>query len=298
MKRPFALLSMLLLAALTSCSSPQDGTTPYAAKVYFLTTPEAGRGGEHLSYEYRRVDNPGSSEALRQLIANMYTPRNAGNRSVIPSEVKLQSLTRFSTVAIVDFSSEYRALSPLEQSLLSGGVAMTLLGQEGVSYVRITSDGEAQPPMGNKYYSLEQIMLTNDAVSLNAYDVTLYFLTDGGTGLSAVQRTIKTADEYPAPETLLEQLLTPPSEGDLRAPLPNENAVNFCQMEEDGLCHIDLAQVTPGALGVVQLHALVNTVMGDSSVQGVVITVGGQPPSALGVPDCDGVLGFSRAYGR
>ena len=93
-------------------------------------------------------------------------------------------------------------------------------------------------------------------------------------------------------------MLTPPSEGDLRAPLPNENAVNFCQMEEDGLCHIDLAQVTPGALGVVQLHALVNTVMGDSSVQGVVITVGGQPPSALGVPDCDGVLGFSRAYGR
>ncbi len=297
MKKHISLLAALLLTVLASCGAPQDASAQQTAKVYFLTTPDASLGGERLTYEHRLVENPGSSEALKKLIADMYTPRAAGNRSVIPDDVRMQSLTRFSSVVIVDFSAEYRALSPLEQSLLAGGVAMTLLGQEGVSYVRITSDGEAQPPMGSKYFSLEQIMLTSDAISLNAYDVTLYFLTDDGMGLSQVQRTIKTADEYPTPQTLLEQLMTPPAEGDFRAPLSGEDAVNSCRLGEDGICYIDLAQADSGQRGTVQLYALVNTVMGDNSVQGVVVTVNGRLPSACGIPDCDGVLSFSRAFG-
>lgn len=296
MKSRIALLALLLLAALAACGGRQDSAPRDTARVYFLATPETGRGGERLAYEYRSVKNPGTSESLRQLIADMYTPRAAGNRSVIPQDVILQSLTRFSSVVIVDFSAEYRDLSPLEQSLLSGGVAMTLLGQEGVAYVRITSDGEAQPPMGNQYYSLEQIMLTSDAVALNAYDVTLYFLTADGAGLSAVQRTIKTADEYPTPKTLLEQLLTPPAEGGLQAPLSGESDLISCWLDEGGLCHIDLAQLMPGAQGAAQLYALVNTVTGDSSVEGVLVTVKGQLPSEYGVPGCDGVLTFSRAF--
>ncbi len=247
--------------------------------------------------ERRWLGEEEGAAALETLIDSMYTPNDVGNRSLIPPQVRLQSIALSGTIAIVDFSAEYQSLSALEQSLLAGGVAMTVLGQESIEYVRITAGGVFQPPMGERYYSLDRIMLDSGAIALNAFDVTLYFISEDGEGLSAVQRTVKTAEEYPTPQALLAELSVPPEEGGLLAPLGKDETVNSCQLE-GGVCRIDLSAVRRGSAGRLQIYAIVNTVTSDSGVQAAVVTVGGLPPSSAGVEGCDGELSFSQAYGR
>lgn len=293
-KRCLALALVIpLLAACPTDSPAADTTESGGITVYFLSATEQGR---QLVTETRDVENPCSVAGIQALIDSMYKPQQTGHESLIPSQVQLQSVVLSGAVATIDFSGEYQNLLPLEQSLLAGGVAMTLLRVEGIDYVRITSDGSYQPPMGERYYSLDRVILSSGAIALNAFDVTLYFISADGAGISAVQRTIKTAEEYPSPRTLLTELLTLPEESRLRSPLSGEDAVNSCRIDENGVCRVDLHQLESGITGQLQIAALVNTLAGDSGVEAVVVTVDGQPPSAAGVMECDGELLFSGEY--
>lgn len=298
MKKHWPVLAFVCLL-LAGCAAQEQQSPQEAgiADVYFLGPAEPGRTSGPLVTERRWLGEEEGAAALETLIDSMYTPNDVGNRSLIPPQVRLQSIALSGTIAIVDFSAEYQSLSALEQSLLAGGVAMTVLGQEGIEYVRITAGGVFQPPMGERYYSLDRIMLDSGAIALNAFDVTLYFISEDGEGLSAVQRTVKTAEEYPTPQALLAELSIPPEEGGLLAPLGKDETVNFCQLE-GGVCRIDLSAVRRGSAGRLQIYAIVNTVTSDSGVQAAVVTVGGLPPSSAGVEGCDGELSFSQAYGR
>ena len=82
-------------------------------------------------------DRPYSVAGLQALVESMYQPRQPGHESLIPSQVTLQNVTLSGAVATVDFSGEYQNLTALEQSLLSGGVALTLLGVDAVSYTHL-----------------------------------------------------------------------------------------------------------------------------------------------------------------
>lgn len=296
---PAMALACLLLAGCAAQTQQEqlDQLEAGAADVYFLGPAESGHTGRPLVTERRWLGEAEGVAALEALINSMYSPRDVGNSPLIPPQVRLQSVALSGAIAIVDFSAEYQDLSALEQSLLAGGVAMTLLGREEIEYVRITAGGLFQPPMGERYYSFDRIMLDSGAIALNAFDVTLYFISEDGEGLSAVQRTVKTAEEYPTPHALLAELSVTPEEGGLLAPLGKEETVNFCQLE-DGVCRIDLSAVRRGSAGRLQIYALVNTVTSDSGVQAVVVTVGGLPPSSAGVEGCDGELFFSQEYGR
>lgn len=290
----WALIFPLLAACPADAPAADTGGQDQTA-VYFLSDTEQGR---QLATEMRVVDDPCSTAGIQALINSMYHPQQIGHKSLIPSQVQLQSVVLSSAVATIDFSGEYQALLPLEQSLVAGGVAMTLLGVDGIDYVRITSEGSFQPPMGERYYSLDRVIINSGSIAMNAFDVNLYFMTGDGTGISAVRRTIKTDEEYPSPRTLLTELLTLPEEGDLLSPLQDESTVNSCKMDENGVCHVDLSRLESGMAGRLQVAALVNTLAGYSGVEAVMITVGGEPPSAAGVTGCDGELSFSGQYVR
>lgn len=298
MKKRWRVLALVcLLLAGCAAQEPQSPLEAGAADVYFLGPAESGRTGGPLVTERRWLGEAEGAAALEALIDSMYVPNDVGNSPLIPPQVRLQSVVLSGAIAIVDFSAEYQNLSALEQSLLAGGVAMTLLGRENIEYVRITAGGVFQPPMGERYYSLDRIMLDSGAIALNAFDVTLYFISEDGEGLSAVQRTVKTAEEYPTPQALLAELSATPEEGGLLAPLSREETVNSCQLE-GGVCRIDLSTVRRGDAGRLQIAAIVNTVTSDSGVQAAVVTVGGLPPSSAGVEGCDGQLFFSEEYRR
>ena len=293
-KRCLALALVIpLLAACPTDSPAADTAGSSGTAVYFLSAAEQGR---QLVTETRDVENPCSVAGIQTLIESMYKPQQIGHESLIPSQVQLQSVVLSGAVVTVDFSVEYQDLVPVEQSLLAGGVAMTLLRVEGVDYVRITSDGSYQPPMGERYYSLDRVILSSGAIELNAFDVTLYFISGDGAGISAVQRTIKTAEEYPSPRTLLTELLTLPEESQLLSPLKDENTINSCRIDENGVCRVDVSHLESGITGRLQIAALVNTLAGDSGVEAVVVTVNGQPPSTAGIAECDGEMSFSGEY--
>ncbi len=296
-KRLFALTLLLALLAGCGLKMPQPGSEndDYEADVYFLGPVEQGRTGRPMVVEHRQIKDQNGPAAWEALVRCMYYPQEVGNRPLIPPQVRLKSVTQFGTVAVVDFSREYQALRPLDQSLLAGGVAMTLLGQEDVEYVRITSEGTFQPPMGTRYYSLDRIMLTSDAIAFNAFDVALYFISGDEESLTAAQRTIKSAGGFPSPYAQLMELLNPPEEEGLWAPLQRQESVNFCQMEGE-ICHIDLSEIKRGRVGQLQVYAMVNTVTSNSAVRGVVVTLRGKPLSSAGIEGCDGELTFSKAY--
>ncbi len=298
MKRTARLSCLVLTLLLAGCGTSavpaaQEGQSE--AQVYFLGPTPVGSAVRPFVTESRSITADSMTEILEELIACMYYPRDVGNRPLLPPQVKLRSVTCAGSVAVVDFSSEYQRLSPLEKSLAAAGTAMTLLAQEGINYVRITAAGAFQPPMGEKYYSEDRILMNSQAIAANAFDVVLYFISENGEGISPVQRTIKTEEEYPSPYALLMELLNPPEGDGLIAPLMKEEDVNFCQMEQD-VCHIDLSSLQSGQAGQLQIHAMVNTVAGDNSVETVVVTVGGKPPSSVGVEGCDGEMTFSADY--
>lgn len=281
---------VLLIPLLSACTPGGTGEKEVAGtEVYFVS---AGEQERRLTAEERPVQEPCTAAGLQELVESMYRPQQAGHESLIPPQVQLQKVTLSGAVATVDFSRDYQDLAALEQSLLSGGVALTLLGVEGVDYVRITSDGAFQPPMGDRYYSIDRILLNSTAIAFNAFDVMLYFITEDGGGLSAVQRTIKVAGEYPPPRTLLTELLTLPEEGGLQSPLAGAEAINSCVLDENGVCRVDLSELKSGPEGRLQVEALANTLAGDSGIEAVVVTVNGQPPSSAGVGGVDGELSF------
>ncbi len=288
-KRCLALMLLIPLLAACPADMTEDGPQQTGTKVFFIS---AGEQERQLVTESILIEEPYSVAGLQALVESMYQPRQPGHESLIPSQVTLQYVTLSGAVATVDFSGEYQNLTALEQSLLSGGVALTLLGVDGVDYVRVTSDGAFQPPMDERYYSTDRILLSSSVIALNAFDVTLYFITEDGEGLSAVQRTIKITEEYPSPRTLLTELLTLPEESGLRSPLPDTAAVSSCRVDENGVCRVDLTALESGQAGRLQVEALVNTLCGDSGIEAVVVTVGGQPPSSAGVDGCDGELTF------
>ena len=294
-KRCLALMLLIPLLAACPADMTEDGPQQTGTKVFFIS---AGEQERQLVTESILIEEPCSVAGLQALVESMYQPRQPGHESLIPSQVTLQNVTLSGAVATVDFSGEYQNLTALEQSLLSGGVALTLLGVEGVDYVRITSDGAFQPPMGDRYYSIDRILLNSTAIAFNAFDVMLYFITEDGGGLSAVQRTIKVAGEYPSPRTLLTELLTLPEEGGLQSPLAGAEAINSCVLDENGVCRVDLSELKSGPEGRLQVEALANTLAGDSGIEAVVVTVNGQPPSEFFRRACEITLADKKIFAQ
>lgn len=241
-KRCFpGVLALLVLAA--ACAAGPSGEGEEAGcPVYFLAAQEDAAGSDAIQTSYEDLElaeDASVLETVRAIVSRLLEGSGDGRLlSPLPEGTELIGIELRDRVIYLDFSSHIGNLSGVDLTLADYCLTLSLTALDGVSAVRILSQGR---PLGQQpkqlFYERDVLLSTRDDV-LQTVTVTLFFRNEAG-ALAGERRSLDLYEGQTLAENLVTALLEGPSDRALSAVIPEGFQVNTVRVE-DGVCYVNL----------------------------------------------------------
>ena len=233
------LLALAVLAA--ACAARPAGESEETGwPLYFLAEDSAGGDAIQVSREELGLaENPPLPEAARAIVERLLSGSSDGRfLSPLPAGTELIGVEIRDRVVYLDFSGQLGNLSGVDLTLADYCLTLSLTALEGISAVRILSQGR---PLGQQpkqiFYERDVLLSTRDDV-LQTVEVTLFFANEAG-ALAGERRNLDLYEGQTLAENLVTALLEGPSDRTLSAVIPEGFQVNTVRVE-DGVCYVNL----------------------------------------------------------
>lgn len=276
----YILLSVLLLLSLSGCDDTVEGKS---YEVFYLNL-EITKILPELHGITIDEENP---EAVVMELLNLLkqSPDNSNLRKTIPDNIDICSVREDAGITI-DFSEEYKELSPTEEVLIRAAVVRTLSQIPNYAYITFLVEGE---PLTNQDGSLVGYMdngsfVENPGKQINSIlqkNITLYFADKSGTKLLKENRTVHYSTNKSLDKVVLEELIAGPKNTEkMQATLPTgTNIVSISVV--DGICYVNFDDTFQNNLNnslkeQVILYSIVDSLTSLSGVEKVQIAINGE----------------------
>ena len=220
---------------------------------------------------------------IQQLIAG---PSNVGMNAVMPQGTALRNLWINNGVCTVDFTMPFLSGRPhtaAQERILLYSIVNSLCELPEIDSVRFFCEGEkigtyCQTDLSSPLLPFDGIIgPVREAVG--EIDASVYMITPDQGHISGFPTRVRPSTGESKAEALLRTMFEfDPPEG-YRNPIPKQTSVNFCSIDENGTCHLDLSEGL--LLGnsstdtLLSVRALVTTLCTLDEVTGVEVTVNG-----------------------
>lgn len=253
-RRTAALGLLAALCLLSGCGGGQREAQTAAYSLYFLDRAyesrefHGGTGALRTAPSSLARDAAGSvgmrAELLvRELLAG---PDADDLISVIPAGTALLSLEVEGSQALVDFSSEYSALSGVLLTLADYAVTLTLTQLPEVSMVRVTVRGQELAYRGRQSFTARDVVLAPEDDVVGTVEATLYFPGADGC-LVPERRTLSLYEGDTQVEAAAQAVEDGPESRDLSRAFPEGFRVRSVWQEGD-ICFVNLSAAFLGVL--------------------------------------------------
>lgn len=172
MKR-LRILPLLLAAAMMACLFSGCGTEKVDVRVAYVSGKLMGNSDSSaLVYRTHKVADVDEDRLYRLAIQLAATdPEDDDYYSVIPENIKINSIKRRGSTVSVDFDSSLGELEGIRRTLAMYCITMTLCSFDGVEAVSITVNGEAT---GN-ILRMDELICSRKQLKIVNYDISLCF---------------------------------------------------------------------------------------------------------------------------
>lgn len=283
MKNRILSVLIILCLLLSGCGQVTQDEEKDTMKVYFLNNTETGV--EMHDFEVNSTDAQGQLRELLELLKQ--NPDKMDYKAPLSYGFEIKSSSIEGDKVYLDVSENYRSMPPTREILVRAALVRTLTGIEGIRYLSITVEGEQlQDSLGNLvgFMSADQF-IDNAGNEINAYEMArlkLYFASEDGTTLVAVNRTVAYNTNISLEKLVVEQLLAGPSADIAEEAFPTINPTTkiISVSVKDGICYVNfdegfLAQ-TYSVSSDVAIYSIVNSLVELPNVNKVQITINGQ----------------------
>ena len=151
MKRIVCILMAVLSLCLPGCTARRQVTVreTEGVKIYFIRKDEDGR--KYIDYEKRDIAVESTEGRVEEILAALKAPKSKGAYLEVPEHIGFDNIRLSDNVLYLDFSRSYKYLAPEPTLIISTLICKSLLDDGIAEYIKITCDGEHQPPVYNGY---------------------------------------------------------------------------------------------------------------------------------------------------
>lgn len=277
------LLSFIVLLSMTGCGQNQKEEGEY--QVYYLNMDMS----KIVPEEYDSSGSEGE-ELIEELLTKLQSaPDSTKLRQTIPANVKVNSFKLNGAYLYVDFSEEYKALTPTEEVLIRAAIVKTLLQSNACSLIAFTINSE---PLVSHDGTLVGSMsadsfVENPGKQINSSvetTITLYFSNKDGTELVKETRTVHYSTNISMEKLIMEQLIEGPKKSGATATVPSATKLISVSVV-DGVCYVNLGESLKNQNAEVNeeivLYSIVNSLTELEGVAKVQISVNGSTEGKL-----------------
>ena len=293
MKRLTAFFLILSLAAgLFGCRS-QELHSP--TSFYYCRSDPAFSGTDGIICPEQRelAGIEGDLDAILALYFQGPVSRELEN--LIPAGCPLLQWNREGDALHLHFSGELADLTGVELTLASACLTRTFLELTGCTTLILTAEGRRLNGETAMELTLDGLSLRDDSMDQLRSELTVYY-TDANRRY-LIGQTVSTdlTDLEALPGVLLEQMLTPPEDTNLRSLIPVNTQFHSVRVA-DGLCTVDLSQEFVNGRfyshtgQLLSLTGIVNTLCGIAGIDRVEFYVEGYPLVNYGSLSLSGAL--------
>ncbi len=234
------LLSFILLFSLGGCNQDEKNEGEY--QVFYLDMDKTKLVPE--AYDSTGAEG---EELLLELLERLKSaPDNSKLRQTIPANVEVNGISINGDYLFVDFSEEYKNMTPTEEVLVRAGIVRTLMQANVCSVVAFTinsapllsHDGTLVGTMSSDSFVENPGKQINSSVETT---LTLYFSNGDGTGLVKETRNVHHSSNISMEKLIMEQLIEGPKSSSLVGTIPSGTTL-ISVSQVDGVCYVNLSE--------------------------------------------------------
>lgn len=279
MRKKIIMMAFILTFSLLIGCSSKKGPRDYDTFILYKTTQNDG-----LIKEEYDLPSLATKEVVSKVLDLMKEDSEKGEYvSTFPKEVQIQKTTFDDENITLDFNEKYKEMSTTSEVLLRSALVQTLTQFENVYTVSFTINSEEViNPDGRELTG----MTTSDFVqnigssihSTLTADLILYYGNGNGDKLVKTTKSVKYNSNSTIEKLVMDQLLKGPKSKEQEATMPADTTVLNVTVK-DKICYVNLSEsFLTGAMKVspeVCVYSIVNSIMVNSTVEKVQISVGG-----------------------
>lgn len=271
------LLMFIILFALIGCRSGEMEEGEY--QIYYLNMDKT-----KLCTESYDSTGAKGEELLMELLECLQSPpEDVKYCQTIPEDVKVNGLSVNGSYLFLDFSEEYKNMSPTEEVLVRAAIVRTLMQADVCSVIAFTIDSN---PLLTHDGTLVGTMsadsfVENPGKQINSSVETklaLYFSNPEGTKLVKETRNIHYSSNISMEKLVMEQLIEGPKSSSLTGTIPSGTTLLSVSLVE-GVCYVNLSESfrtqNAAVTEELTLYSIVNSLSELSGVTKVQIAING-----------------------
>lgn len=293
MKRLICVILILALTAgLTGCRT-ENLRSPTRFYYYRGNPVFAGTDGI-ISPETREL---AGMETDLDAILELYFqgPVSRELESLIPDGCPVPQWDQEGDTLRLHFTEDLATLSGVELTIAAACLTRTFLELTGCSTLILTADGSRLNGETAMVLTLDGLILRDDSMDRLRGEHTVYYTDASRRYLIGQSISADLTNREELPGLLLEQMLNPPADTELRSLIPSGTQIRSIRLE-DGLCAVDLSQEFVNnrfyshTEQLLTLTGIVNTLCGVSGVEQVEFYIEGDPLVRYGSLSISGAL--------
>lgn len=277
------LLSLMVLLTFTGCGGNDKEKGEY--QIYYLNMDMS----KIVAEEYNSTGAEGEA-LIKELLTKLQSaPDSSKLRQAIPANVTVNSFKLNGAYLYIDFSKEYKQLTPTEEVLIRAAIAKTVLQSEACSLVSFTID--SQPLLthdGTLVGSMSaDNFVENPGKQINSSveaTLTLYFSDKTGLGLLKETRKVHYSTNISMEKLIMEQLIEGPKKSGATATVPSGTKLISVSVV-DGVCYVNLDESFKNQNAEISeeivLYSIVNSLTELQGVSKVQISINGSTEGKL-----------------
>lgn len=273
------MVCICMVCSLSSCKRRID-IGKGESYIYCLNSDRTGL--QKVTYEITQEEPVEAAQAMLHELQKPaedieYTPP-------IGSDIEVRSCTLEGEVLYVDFSTQYRKMSSIEEILVRGAIVQSLVKIDGITSVWFRVEGEdlKDSSGGILGYMNGDDFVQNLGSSPSSYQketFTLYFSNKEGNALVEETVDIKYNSNIPKEKLIVENLIKGPKT-DGRYPSINPDVNVLSVTIKDGICYINFDKTFLKSVYEVRpeitIYSLVNSLIEGTEADMVQISINGE----------------------
>ena len=234
------ILSFVMLCSLAGCGQDKKKEGEY--QIFYLNMDKT----KLVSEAYDSTGAEGEALLLELVERLKSAPDDRKLRQTIPADVEVNGISINGDYLFIDFSSNYKKMTPTEEVLVRAGIVRTLLQTGVCSVAAFTVNSE---PLLSHDGSLVGTMTLDSFVENPGKQIngsvetvlTLYFANADGTGLIKETRKVHHSSNVSLEKLVMEQLIEGPKSSALVSTIPSGTTlISVSQVE--GVCYVNLGE--------------------------------------------------------
>lgn len=271
------LLSLLMMLSLIGCNQEEKEVGEY--QIYYLNMDRTKMVPEEYNSTGAKAE-----ELILELLGRLQSaPESSQLRQTIPSNVGINGIYINGAYLYIDFTEEYKELSPTEEVLVRAAIVRTVLQSEACTLVNFTvnadpllsHDGTLVGSMSADSFIENPGKQINSSVETT---LTLYFASADGSSLVKETREVHYSTNISMEKLIMEQLIEGPKQSNAQATIPSNTKLISVSLV-DGVCYVNLGESFKNQSGAVTedlvVYSIVNSLTELPEVSKVQISVNG-----------------------